>query len=339
MGRIGVALLACLVLALLTAVPTADAQSPEPRVIGGSDATASQYPWQTAVVWDPAKVGGNDFDRQFCGGSLITPTIVITAAHCVYNTDPEDDSQLDADDVDVILGRTTLTGSDGVEHNVSATAYQSNFNPITLQNDVGYLVLATSSAQAPIQIASVDEAALWDPDSLEEVTGWGATAVAGQGRFGSDTLQAATVPIVADSTCGSALVYGSEFDDETMVCAGDMANGGVDTCFGDSGGPMQAPVGDGIYRLVGITSRGDGCAQAGKPGVYTRVAGSVLSSAIQSKIEELQANPRPPSSGVNQPVQAQPTLTPRDPFAKCRKLKDKRKRKRCNKKMRLALGL
>jgi trypsin len=347
MGRTRVALLACLVLALLTGAPTAFAQSPQPRVIGGSDSSTSQYPWQAAVVKD-ARFGGSDFNRQFCGGSLITPTIVITAAHCVYDTDPDNGpaSQLDPNDVDVILGRTTLTGTDGVEHDVSATAYQSNYNPDyqgdgVPQNDVGYLVLETASAQTPIQIASAEETALWDPGSIEEVTGWGATATNGPGSGGSDTLQAAEVPIVSDSSCGSVLVYGSDFDEETMVCAG-YPEGGVDTCFGDSGGPMQAPVGDGTYRLVGITSWGDGCAEPNRPGVYTRVAGPALSSAIASKVGQLEGDQPPPPDGSSgggvAPVTIATTATPRDPFAKCRKLKSKPKKRRCNRKVRAALG-
>ena len=65
---------------------SAHAQSPEPRVVGGSPTTIDQYPWQAAVVF----VGsGNAHQRQFCGGSLVTPSIVLTAAHCVYDTDPD----------------------------------------------------------------------------------------------------------------------------------------------------------------------------------------------------------------------------------------------------------
>jgi secreted trypsin-like serine protease len=333
MRRIRLAVLAGLALALLTAVPAAHAQSPQPRVVGGSDSSTSQYPWQAAVVAD-ARFGGNDFNRQFCGGSLITPTIVITAAHCVFDTDPDDGSQLDPNDVDVILGRTTLTGTDGVEHDVGATAYQSNYNPNTLQNDVGYLVLATSSAQTPIQIASSNEAALWDPGSLEQVTGWGTTSWPGGTR--SDTLQSATVPIVADSTCGSPTVYGTDFDPATMVCAGEMA-GGVDTCQGDSGGPMQAPVGDGTYRLVGITSWGIGCALPNYPGVYTRVAGPALSSAIASKVGALEAGEQAPSGGGWSAGTITPTTRASDPYLKCHKLKRKKKRRRCFKKVRASL--
>src|SRR3954453_10848028 len=63
--------------------------SPQPRVGGGHDATISQYPWQAGVVFSPSKASGTAYDRQFCGGSLITSRIVMTAAHCVFDTDPD----------------------------------------------------------------------------------------------------------------------------------------------------------------------------------------------------------------------------------------------------------
>ncbi|MGH2984319.1 MAG: S1 family peptidase [Solirubrobacterales bacterium] len=362
MGRIRVAFLACLVLALLTVVPSANAQSPQPRVVGGSTTTIEQYPWQAAVVYDPAKVSGNPFQRQFCGGSLITPYIVLTAAHCVFDTDPENNSSLDPDDVDIVLGQTTLsTAPPSSEFDVQGVAYQANYDEGygpgqgVPSNDVGYIVLQSPYNGAPaIDIAGSDEGALWDSGSPEEITGWGATAESGPGSGGSDTLRVATVPIVADSTC--AADYGLYFNSSTMVCAG-YPQGGVDTCFGDSGGPMQAALEGGGYRLVGITSWGAGCAQPDAPGVYTRVA-AALRDSIATNVASLEttfgisphdnvigsggqptsSTPPPPPSGGSQPAAAGATATQTDPFAKCRKLKNKKKRKRCNKKVRLALG-
>jgi secreted trypsin-like serine protease len=292
MGRERLALLGCLVLALAIA-PTAHAQSFEPRIVGGSTTTIEQYPWQAAVVYDPAKVSGNPFQRQFCGGSLITPYIVLTAGHCVYDTDPQNNSSLDPDDVDVVLGQTTLsTAPPASEFNVQGVAYQANYDPSYGQgqgvpsNDVGYLVLQTPyNATTPIDIAGADEGALWDPGSPEQITGWGATAESGPGSGGSDTLRVATVPIAADSTC--AADYGTYFNGSTMVCAGYTA-GGIDTCYGDSGGPMQAGLQGGGYRLVGITSWGGGCARSNAPGVYTRVAGDALRSAVASTVFNLE---------------------------------------------------
>jgi hypothetical protein len=117
-----------------------------------------------------------------------------------------------------------------------------------------------------------------------DISGWGSTASGGDTV---DTLRAASVPIVSDSTCGSGSIYGSEFDAATMVCAGYLA-GGVDTCQGDSGGPLESPLQGGGYRLVGIPSWGFGCAEPNAPGVYTRIGSDPLRSTIASKVFDLE---------------------------------------------------
>src|SRR5437899_62555 len=124
----------------------------QPKIVGGSTASISQYPWQAAVVISPSKLSGNAHQRQFCGGSLLTSRIVITAGHCVSDTDPDctfcgtdtlppvctaisDPSpgdgtcKLDANDVDVVLGRSTLSDtSQGAELSVQAVKLQDNFD-------------------------------------------------------------------------------------------------------------------------------------------------------------------------------------------------------------------
>jgi len=294
MGRSRVALLACLALAL-SAAPGAWAQSPAPRIIGGTTTTIEQYPWQAAVVYDPAKVSGNPFQRQFCGGSLITPYIVLTAGHCIHGLDPDGgNSDLDADDVNVVLGQTTLsTAPPSSEFDVRDVSKHASYDDSyghpskgVPSNDVGYLVLQSPyNGTTPIDIAGPDEGTLWDPGSPEQITGWGATATSGPGSGGSNTLQHATVPIVSDASCASD--YGVYFNGATMVCAG-YPEGGIDTCYGDSGGPMQAAIGGGAYRLVGITSWGEGCAEPNAPGVYTRVAEGSVRAAVAARVFELE---------------------------------------------------
>jgi trypsin len=352
-----------------------------PRIVGGTGASISTYPWQAAVLFSSAqKPGKTAQQRQFCGGSLVTPNVVVTAAHCVY--DPPDDSdpdcttlatcllldaggdgteRIDPNDVSVLLGHTTLTGSGAeTEHAVTAVHYQGDdgespaWNYNTMQNDVAYLVLATPSAQEPIRLAGSDEGDLWDAGSLEEISGWGTTSENSGGN--SNTLLAASVPIVSDSQCVSDYAsIGWLVDPATMVCAG-YADGGVDTCYGDSGGPLQAPLLDGGYRLVGITGWGKGCAEAGFPGVYTRVAEPTVRNAIVAKVATLDpsagtivgsgglpkaGNVTPPDSGGGDSTPAATTVSATgtaSPYAKCKRVHDKRKRKRCFKKVRARLG-
>jgi secreted trypsin-like serine protease len=382
-NRLPLAALLALVLALALGLPAgAGAQSqqpqPAPRIVGGSQTTIGQYPWQAAVVFNG---GGSAFNRQFCGGSVVTQSIVLTAAHCVYDTDPDclplpglnlclpgdpggdGTKRMDPNDVEVVLGRTTLSNtSQGVELGVQGVSYQTSpaYNPSTVQNDVGYLVLASPApaAQTPIDIAGSGEGAVWAAGVVAEITGWGSTSPHTGSPLDpvtpSDTLRVASVPILPDSTCGSRPVYDDLFDPNTMLCAGDL-NGGTDTCFGDSGGPLQTPLAGGGYRLAGITSWGFGCAQKNSPGVYARVAGSALRGPVAAKVAELETSfglphenvlgsggqPKggspPPATGGG--TTAQTTVaTPKDPFAKCRKAKTKSKRKRCNRKVRRALG-
>ncbi len=302
--RIGAVALAGLFAAALAATaPSAGGQSLEPRVVGGSSASIEQYPWQGALAFSTDQYPGyNAHQRQFCGGSLVTASIVITAAHCLYDSDPDctggggttckpsdpggdGTTRIDPNDISVVLGRTTLSNSSaGAEHAVQDVSYHSNFDNFTLEYDVGYLVLQSPSSQQTIDIAGSDEGAVWAPGVMVEISGWGATV---EGGATVDSLRAASVPIIADSTCGSSSVYGSEFDPVTMVCAGYLS-GEVDTCQGDSGGPMQSPLAGGGYRLVGITSWGYGCAQPNAPGVYSRIADSTLRSAAAARVFELE---------------------------------------------------
>ena len=122
---------------------------------------------------------------------------------------------------------------------------------------------------APTQVAGAGERSIWTADALETIVGWGATE---EGGDLPDNLQEAQVPITTDAYCAGAY---SDFDPNTMVCAG-FPEGGVDTCQGDSGGPMFGRTSAGVLRVVGATSFGEGCARAGKPGVYARVADDTL---------------------------------------------------------------
>src|SRR5262245_13403144 len=149
----------CVLAVLVLVLPGHAAAAVEPKVVGGHTTSISDYPWQVAVVDSPSVSTGNAHQRQFCGGSLITSRIVITAAHCVRNGP----KTVDPSDVDVIVGRTTLSDSvEGAEIPVQDAAYRSTYNPSTNANDVGYLVLASPSTQPPIKIAGADESALWD---------------------------------------------------------------------------------------------------------------------------------------------------------------------------------
>lgn len=282
-----------------------------PRIVGGSTTTIASYPWQVALVYDAGRFSGNDFQRFFCGGELITPRIVQTAAHCLSGTDPDSGGgNMDTNDLDVVLGRTTLSATGGQRLDVIDGAIDGAYSAAADDFDAAWLVLSSASSQDPIKIAGSDESAVWAPGALSQASGWGTTS---SGGSVSDTLRVATTPIISDASCAGGAVYGSDFHSSTMVCAGSLA-GGVDSCQGDSGGPLQAPIAGGGYRLVGIVSWGSGCASPNSPGVYTRIAGSLYNPFAQQTVDSLETASGLPDAGSvygsgAQPGGVQRTLT------------------------------
>jgi trypsin len=213
------------------------------RVVGGQRATTSAAPW---VVYLTDASG-----FQFCGGTLVTPTKVVTAAHCTASA-PDRKTF-------VVVGRDDKESKAGTSVPVTKTWVSPTFTSVGNGLDVSVLTLATPVTQKTLPLATAADSALYSPATAATIYGWGSTAENGTP---SRYLLSATVPIRDDSYCKAGA---SNFDPGLLTCAG-YDDGGVDTCQGDSGGPLVV-----AGKLVGITSFGDGCARAGKPGYYTRV--------------------------------------------------------------------
>ena len=88
------------------------------------------------------------------------------------------------------------------------------------------------------------------------------------GRY-SDVLQEAVVPIVNSTVCFQRL--GFRIDVNTNICASGLKGGGLGTCIGDSGGPLQCQLNNNQWFQFGITSWGSSCAKPGIPDVFTKV--------------------------------------------------------------------
>jgi len=221
------------------------------RVVGGKEVhPPDRYPYQVALTW-------SSFGGQYCGGSLIAPGWVLSAAHC---------GDLGSY---VQIGRWNLRdGTEDyenieVDYEIPHPGYDKNKQ----DKDFMLLKLKTDSMYPPV---SIDDGPPVSIDDGSDVTtiGWGTTSYAG---LSSDVLREVEVDVVENSACNS--MYSTVLREnitDFMICA---ARQGKDSCQGDSGGPL-------IIRgcshsddvLVGVVSFGYGCADALFPGVYARVS-------------------------------------------------------------------
>jgi|GEM_PF-2344010 len=201
-----------------------------------------------------------DSSSSFCGASFITDTIALTAAHCVF----------DASAALKVSGGITLNSDHGAIQlaDVKAVRFHPKYSPATMDNDIAILFLKSRpQGRTPVVPISMNR----DPQlprtgSGTTVIGWGNTT--SYGVLFENELRQVDVKTLSVDKCRS--VYGNVT--ERQICAGDLARGGLDSCQGDSGGPLIVDNGAGQKILVGIVSWGEGCAWAGKPGVYTRVS-------------------------------------------------------------------
>ncbi|MEU3187516.1 serine protease [Streptomyces sp. NPDC006923] len=238
-------------------------------VIGGQPVRAADNPWVVALS-SRDRFGGARAG-QFCGGVVVAPTKVLTAAHCV-SRDVLGVTPAEVPDLRVIAGREGLLGRGGREVAVRTVRVDPAYNPDTNASDLAVLTLAKALPKSyAIRPAKPGDRAS-APGTAAAVFGWGDTT--GGGSYAA-TLRSAPVRVLPDNDCRRAYPgdSGGRYEPSTMLCAGDP-RGGHDACQGDSGGPLVAQ-----GRLIGLVSWGSGCGRADSPGVYTRITTAVRSVA------------------------------------------------------------
>lgn len=277
------------------------AELDRPMIVGGEIAQPGQFPWQAFVSPNGA----------YCGGALIAPEWVVTAAHCFFEgEDGQPKVRIPDDRFQITLGAQNLTQQEPSQQKLGAAQgiVHESYDPNGDDNDIALIRLSQPATLDErvglVPLIAAGEAGNLDaPGVLGTVSGWGNTAADGEV---SDELRFVALPVVAQDVCAQT------YADLTanMLCAGGSAEGGQDSCQGDSGGPYVVPDGQGGVKLAGVVSFGQGCALPGVPGVYVRVSRYLdwISSKIggsSSKPSGLQTTPDGLRTLINKPIGAE----------------------------------
>jgi secreted trypsin-like serine protease len=241
----------------LAAAPLALADPPGSYVLGGTAVAQGGSPYSAFIQ---ASTGGSTFVN--CTGSVITPTVILTAAHCVFNK--ATGAPLAASAIAVVTGTVTKPAT-APPPNVVTVRADPYYNPATFQGDAAILILNAPTAAPAVTLATPASGALYAAGTQATFTGWGET-VADVPTSAATQLQSGTVPILANATCQASV----EFHPGYTLCTGGPGYRPA-TCHGDSGGPLVVTTAAGPLQ-IGITSYGSavGCGIA--PDYYTRVS-------------------------------------------------------------------
>ena len=236
-------------------VPTGDA----PDIVGGTTvSSASTYPFIANL---------QESGSFICGGTILSTTKILPAAHCAVDGS--------ASQFRFRVGSLKYN-SGGTLVSVARVAVHPQYDANTVDYDVAVMTLSTPLTFSSTIAAAKLVASGAEPTAGESTTiiGWGTTS---EGGAVSSTLRQVTVPVVNFSTCKSDY-SGDGTITARMFCA---AASGKDSCNGDSGGPI---LNADSKTLLGGVSWGEGCAEAGFPGVYSDYANSELNSWIKSQL-------------------------------------------------------
>ncbi|XP_042802108.1 ovochymase-1 isoform X2 [Panthera leo] len=238
------------------------------RTVVGEEACPHCWPWQVGVRFQGS---------HQCGGAILNPTWILTAAHCVQSKNNPLFWTIVAGDHD----RTLKESTEQVRRAKHVVVHE-DFDSRSFDSDIALIQLSSplafNSVVRPVCLPESTEPLF--SSEICAVTGWGSIS---EGGGLARRLQQIQVLVLEREVCGHAYRSHPGGITERMICAGFATSGGKDFCQGDSGGPLVCRHEKGPFVLYGIVSWGAGCAQTRKPDVFARV--SVFLDWIQSKIK------------------------------------------------------
>lgn len=232
------------------------------KVVGGSFTPIESHPWVSAIF---------EQRRGFlCGGSLIAPCWVLSAAHCF-----SDGEHTNAKRLVVYLGKSAINETDAAREQkftVEKLIIHQNYNDTTYDNDIALLKIKGKDGGCAAQRVNTRTVCLPPPHTQLPAGFQCSVAGFGKERYNawrfSQYLKQAEVNLISQGICKSESYYGDRIT-ENMFCAA-SPDWTTDACGGDSGGPLVCEA-SGRMFLFGVISWGEGCAWKDKPGVYTQV--------------------------------------------------------------------
>jgi secreted trypsin-like serine protease len=300
---LGSAALACAIALAVLAPATAPAAASGAKasIIGGKTASIADFPSLAFVV--AADGRGGAFT---CTGTVISPRVILTAAHCVE--DLEGGGFIPPSQFTVVTGFANPYQTTPAQRSkVTSTHVSPEYDPGTGRGDAGILVLAAPVAAPPIALATAADAALYEGGAAVELAGWGLDRL--DAKAPPQTLQSTTAVVLAPTVCKARTrPFHPTYSAAAQMCTSSPPAFKTGGCFGDSGGPAIARRADGSAVEIGVISTGGPRCSTKLPNIFTRTdlvslwAGQWIAATEQGAPPPV-ANPKLPTLRANDAVE------------------------------------